>query len=134
VSYANILAALQAVVQTYATAHGLPVVWDNTEREAAHGEVVLLCSFLPARAVFATLGPTGADAKPGVYQVAVSTHRGRGPGLALQHADGLVAAFKRQRLTVAGTTVHSWRAWPAPGFDTGDRYVVPVSVEWTAIE
>lgn len=133
-SYTQALAALQGVVNTYATAESLPVVWDNTERKPTHAEAFLACSFLPGKASGVTLGPDGADEKPGIYQISVHVHRGWGVGAALDHADALVAAFKRQRLTVGGTTVHAFRAWPGPGFEDGDRYVVPVSVQWTVYE
>lgn len=133
-SYTEALAALQGVVKTYATAQSLPVVWDNTEAAPTHAAAFLQCSFLPGQSTGRTLGPTGADEKPGIYQVSVNVHRGRGAGAALGHADALVAAFKRQRLTVGGTTVHAFRAWPGPAFESGDRYVVPVSVQWTVYE
>jgi hypothetical protein len=134
VSYSEALAALQAVVNTYATANALPVLWDAMERAPVPGETFLACTFMPARSTMATLGPTGADEKPGLYQISVCTRRGRGAGAALAIADALVAAFKRQRLTVGGTTVHSWRAHPAAGVVDGDLYVVPVTVEWVVNE
>lgn len=133
-SYSAILSALEAVVSTYATANSLAVVWDGTERQPPHGEAGLICTFMPSRATGATIGQDGVDHKPGLFQISVYGHRGRGLGTLLTHVDGLVAAFKRKSLTVGSTTVHSFRAYPAAPFESGDYTVIPVSVEWSNFE
>lgn len=133
-SYSAILSALEAVVATYATANSLSVVWEATERQPLHGEAGLVCSFMPSRSRGATIGQDGYDEKPGLFQVTVYGHRGRGLGAILTHVDGLVDAFKRKSLTVGSSTVHSFRAYPASPFESGDYTVVPVTVEWSAFE
>ncbi|MDP2322570.1 MAG: phage tail terminator-like protein [Gammaproteobacteria bacterium] len=133
-SYTLCLQALEDVVNTYATANSLPVVYDGMERDPVDAEVSLVCSFMPGRSSGATLGQTGVDERPGIYQISVRTHRGRGSGVALGHADALVSAFKRKQLTVGGTTVHAFRAWPSGGIVDGDTYSVPVTVQWLFFE
>lgn len=133
-TYSAILSGLEGVVSTYATANSLPVVWEGTERQPLHSEAGLVCSFMPARARMGTLGADGSDHKSGLFQVSIYGERGRGIGVILTHVDALVAAFKRKSLTVGSTTVHSFRAYPAAPFESGDYTVIPVTVEWSNFE
>lgn len=122
--------ALEGPVVAYATGAGIEVVPENVKAPRTHDGTHLRLHMLPAPTVPSTMGATGYDERKGIFQITVKTHLGLGTKAGADIVDALVAAYRRQILTSAGTTVETRAAWPGTGQPDGDFYAVPVSVSF----
>ena len=127
-SEATAAAALAARLATLA----IPTQYENAPFVPLAGQTYLAEAFLPAERQAVGLAKT--DAIVGVYQVAVMAPKDgtKGPGYTTAK---LVSALFPRGLRIArdGVTVTIMQCSQAPAMTMGDRWMVPVSVEFRAI-
>lgn len=131
-SQAAIRAALEGRLNTFATAQGLSVTWENVPGSQPEG-IYLRASLLPA--------PTSSDdlagahrSYRGVFQVLVTAPINKGAGAAEAIADLLATEFVMNlRLAASSFTVQVIRPTSAaPALQSESRYTVPVSIYYRA--
>lgn len=128
-SQATISAALSARL---ATLVGYQVQWENAPFTPPAG-VYLAEAFLPATTLAVGISNASSDEYSGIYQVSVMAPKGATKGPPRVAADAVLALFPRGlQLTRTGITVTILRASMGPALMDGDRYTVPLSIEYRA--
>lgn len=128
-SQAIISAALSARLNTVA---GYQVQWENSPFTPPSG-VYLAESFLPADTLAVGISNASSDEYSGIYQVSVMAPKGATKGPPRVAADAVLALFPRGlQLTRSGITVTILRASMGPALIDGDRYTVPLSIDYRA--
>lgn len=129
--YSNIRAALDTILNTYATAQSVDVAWQNTGYTPGP-DAYLEPFLLPAESGTVGIEATGSIDYIGLYQVNVVCPKGGGTVESRTLVDGLLTAFARTTSeTVSGQKVSIVKSWASPALDRNDAwYVVPVSIRY----
>lgn len=112
----------------------LPTQYENSAFTPTAGAVYLSEAILPSTTLAVGLATTAADEYSGIYQVTVHAPKGgtKGPGMAA--AKAVQDHFPRGlELLRDGIKVTVLRCSQAPGFVDGDRWLVPVSIDYRAL-
>lgn len=126
-------AIIAAALSTRLATLGLPTQWENNQFTPTANQVYLIEAFLPATTLAVGVANTSADEFSGIYQVMVMSPLGgtKGPGLAA--AEQVLGAFQRGlRLTRSGVTVTILRSSLGPALFQGERWGIPVSIDYRA--
>lgn len=110
------------------------IAWEGAGYNPTPGTTYLEPLFFPGRPSQATLGPNGGQNEhTGIYIINVKAPAGDGWDAGGAIADNIADHFKRgTTLTYNGQKVRIRKSWVDVGTTQGDRYVVPVNVEWFA--
>lgn len=129
-SQASISAALATRLNTLAG--GYSVQWENAPLNPPAG-VYLAEAFLPAATMAVGVASTSSDEYAGIYQVTVMSPKGGTKGPSRAACDAVLAHFPRGlRVSSGGITVAVLRASMGPALMDGDRYAVPISIDYRA--
>lgn len=110
-----------------------PIAWENTVYTPIIGGTFFKPSILPVSTEQAGLGSAGLDEHIGIYQVDVYTEAGKGRRDSELNADAVANHFKRgTSLTYNGIVVRLGDISRSAGIIDGDRYVVSVSINYSA--
>jgi hypothetical protein len=91
-------------------------------------------NYLPTNASEVGLENSSTDYFTGIYQVTINAPKDTFKREALEAAQVVAEAFKRGVvLEYDGVAVRCHRVQQGVGFYSGDRYLIPVSVEWGAL-
>lgn len=129
----DIQAALDTLLNTWATANAIPVVWENynpNDDSPAMAGPFVKAFILPAETGSTTLGPSGYQTAQGVYQVTVAVKKGNGTAVVRPLVASLQTVFARG---VVSDGVRVLKSWPAPALTVGAWYMVPVSVRYRVL-
>ena len=127
-SESTVAAALAARLATLA----IPTQYENAPFTPTAGQTYLAEAFLPAERQAVGLAKT--DAIVGVYQVSVMAPKDGTKGPGYTAAKLVSALFPRGlRIDRDGVTVTILQSSQAPAMPMGDRWMVPVSMEFRAI-
>jgi hypothetical protein len=132
--YDKLQAALDASLDSFATAQSIDVAWENASYDPTVGTPYLRVTFMPISPMQATTGTDGYNQLGGLYQVSVFYPSARGSKGARQMADALISHFKRgTSLTSGGETLKIKSSGRAKGINEPNWYHVPVTIDWFAI-
>jgi hypothetical protein len=112
----------------------LPTQYENSAFTPVAGVVYLSEAILPSTTLAVGLANTAADEYSGIYQVTVHAPKGgsKGPGMAA--AKSIQDQFQRGlELVRDGIKVTVLRCSQAPALTDGDRWLIPVSVDYRAL-
>ena len=153
-TYTNIQAALNYHLSQLS---GVPttIQWENTTVTPPDDDLYLRTFFLPATPSYPFIGSDGQTYEHGIFQIDVLGIKGSGWGAVYSTVDDLIAYFYRDktitygtdylimrgvnitirgdRLTMGGSgniTVYIEKSYPMRGNVEGDRYKVPVSIDY----
>lgn len=122
---------ISAALATRLSATTYDVQYENSAFTPVAGEVYVAESLIPASTV--PMGLAGSDSLEGIYQVLVYGMAGENKGAAFNAADEVADLFPRGlRLTSGSITTTILRVERATGFQSGDRFVVPLSIYYRA--
>jgi hypothetical protein len=126
--------ALEAKLNTWAQAQtpAIVVAWENVPFTPPATRYVR-SNILPAPTVSQTLAKTHVRYS-GIYQVTLVMPNNSGPGAADALIDSLRTAYTPATLITQGTLklYIIEPASPAPPLQEGDRYIIPVSIQYEA--
>lgn len=126
-------ASIRAALATQLNTLGISTAWENSNFKPTAGQVYLAEALLPSETLSVGVSSTSSDNFGGIYQVLVYSPAGGGKGAAVAAAEQVVAAFpKGASLTYSGVTVRILRASQNPALMDGERYVIPVSINYRA--
>lgn len=126
---AKIAAALATQLDTL----NLPTHWENSNFTPPAGQVYLSESLLQGTTIPIGIAAGSSDELGGIYQVLVYAPMDAGKGAGRTTADTVAAAFQRgARLVYDGYTVTIQNVSQAAAFQSGDRWVIPVSIAYRA--
>ena len=101
--------------------------------EGEEGGIYVTQSFLPGSPLQIEVGDNGRNRNLGTYQVAINIPAGVGKAEAYQIQKIVTSGFKRGTVLDGGDVkVRCVSSHPAPGFETGTRFRVPIIVSWLA--
>lgn len=127
-------AAIRAALATQLNTIGIPTAWENSNFKPTAGQVYLSEALLPNETLSVGVSSASSDNFGGIYQVLVYAPAGGGKGAAVAAAEQVVGAFpKGASLTYSGVVVRVLRASQNPALIDGDRYVIPVSINYRAL-
>ena len=127
-------AAIRAALATQLNTLGIPSAWENDKFKPTAGQVYLDEKLLPNQTLSVGISSNSSDNFGGIYQVLVYAPAGGGKGPAVAAAEQVVGAFpKGASLTYSGVTVRVLRASQNPSLIDGERYVIPVSINYRAL-
>ena len=127
-------ASIRAALATQLNTLGIPTAWENSNFTPPTGQVYLTEALLPNETLSIGVSSASSDDFGGIYQVLVNAPAGRGKGAAVAVAEQVVGAFvKGASLTYSGVTVRVLRSSQNPAIIDGERYVIPVSINYRAI-
>ena len=127
-------ASIRAALATRLNTLGLPTAWENSNFTPPVGQVYVAESLLPNETLSVGVSSTSSDNFGGIYQVLVYAPSGMGKGAAVAAAEQVIGAFtKGTLLAYNGVTVCILRASQNPPIYSGDRYVIPVSINYRAL-
>lgn len=127
-------ASIRAALATRLNTLGIPTAWENSNFTPTAGQVYLTEALLPNETLSIGVSSASSDDFGGIYQVLVNAPAGRGKGAAVAAAEQVVGAFvKGASLTYSGVTVRILRSSQNPALIDGERYVIPVSINYRAI-
>ena len=127
-------ASIRAALATQLNTLGIPTAWENSNFTPPTGQVYLTEALLPNETLSIGVSSASSDDFGGIYQVLVNAPAGRGKGAAVAVAEQVVGAFvKGASLTYSGVTVRVLRTSQNPAIIDGERYVIPVSINYRAI-
>lgn len=121
---------IAAALATRLNTLGIPTQWENGPAfTPPAGSAYLKESFMPGEAL--PFGVFQADIVGGIYQVTVMIPKGSTKGGSIAAVEAVMGAFPRGlRLTYDGQTAVILATWKSMGFESGDRFAVPVSVKF----
>lgn len=126
-------AAISAALATQLDTLDLPTQWENSDFDPPASTVYLAESLLPGETLPVGIASQASDQFSGIYQVLVYAPLGANKGAGRSTADLVAGAFVRgSQHTYDGVTVTILRTSEAPSFLSGDRWVIPVSVNYRA--
>lgn len=124
----KIAAALATRLKTL----NIPTQWENDRAFTPPTGVYLREAFLPGEVL--PFGLFQADILGGIYQVTVMAPKGSTKGGFVSEVDAVLNAFPRGgRLAHNGQSVTILTTWRSAGFESGDRWAVPVSVRFRGV-
>ena len=128
-SHRKISAALSTHLSTMPS---LPsVAWENAPFDPVAGTVYLSENYLPATTTEVGLADDSSNQFIGVYQISVHASAGAYKLEAQTLADSVVAHFSRGTLlTYDAQNVRIEVSSIANAIQDGDRYMIPVSINW----
>jgi len=108
------------------------IAWENKNYKPTLKTTYIRPTLLPADSAQATLGDSGTDMNPGIYQVDVFTAANKGTKAALNMADLIANRFKRGTdLTYNGRTVRIRSVSQKSGStNTGGWYQIPIDITY----
>ena len=124
---------ISAALSTHLAAMpSLPSVsWENAPFEPVAGTVYLSENYLPATTTEVGIADDSSNQFIGVYQVSVHANSGDYKLEAQTLADNVTAHFARgTSLTYEGQSVRIEVSSIANALQEGDRYMIPVSINW----
>ena len=121
---------IAAALATRLNTLGLPTHWENGPSFTPPAGVAYLKeSFMPGEAF--PFGVFQADILGGIYQVTVMIPKGATKGGSVAAVDAVLSAFPRGlRLVHDGQSVTVLTSWRSGGFESGDRWAVPISIRF----
>lgn len=125
---------IAAALASRLAALALPTQYENSAFTPVAGVVYLSEALLPSTTVAVGVSTTSSDEFSGIYQVTVHAPKGgtKGPGMAA--AKAIQDQFPRGlELVRDGIKVTVLRSSQAPGFIDGDRWLIPVSIDYRAL-
>lgn len=131
-SYTNISAAFATRLNGLSSSYSIG--FENQSFDPPANEAYLVESLNPTVVAALGLKNSGTDALEGFYQVLCYAPAGSTKGAAFAAADAVEGQFARGlRLTQNGVTASVLRSERSPGFVSGDRFVVPVTIYYRAL-
>jgi hypothetical protein len=124
---------IAAALATRLNTLNLPTHWENgpSFTPPATG-AYLKESFMPGEAL--PFGVFQADILGGIYQVTVMARKGSTKGGSIAEVSAVLNAFPRGlRLVYSGQSVTILTTWRSGGFESGDRWAVPVSIRFRGV-
>ena len=122
---------ISAALATRLSATTYAVQYENAAFTPVAGDVYVAESLIPASTV--PMGLAGSDSLEGIYQVLVFGMVGENKGAVLNAAYAVANLFPRGlRLTSGSVTTTILRVEWATGYESGDRFVVPLSIYYRA--
>lgn len=113
---------------------GYPTAYENASFDPDTNTLYLSEAILPARTVEVGMEYGSSENFSGIYQVTVHAPREAHKTPAQTAADAILAHFVRGTVVASeGVTARVEKAYASPAFFSGDRYVVPVSIEYRAL-
>jgi hypothetical protein len=110
-----------------------PIAWENKKFAPTQGTLYARPTIIPADTEQWSLGQNGQDLSTGIYQVDVIAPAGKGKKAAYAMADTIADRFKRGTDIVENSrTISIINASRAAGFNDGDRFIVPVTIQYRA--
>lgn len=126
--------AINSALSTRLQSLGLPTWFENANFTPTSGVLYLAEAFLPRQTDYRTLEATGTKDYGGVYQVAVMAPRGATKGAGMTAAKQVQDHFPRGLfLTHSGVTVIVYGSYQSTAIVQGDRWMIPVSINYRAI-
>lgn len=124
---------IAAALATRLNTLGLPTHWENGPAFTPPATGAYLReAFLPGEA--RPFGVFQADILGGIYQVTVMARKGSTKGGAIAEVNAVLSAFPRGlRLIHSGQSVTVLASWRSGGFESGDRWAVPVSIRFRGV-
>ena len=128
-SHRKISAALSTHLSTMV---GIPsVAWENAPFEPVSGAIYLAESYLPATTAPVGIADDSSDQFVGVYQVSVFARSDMYKLDAHTLADSVIEHFARgSTVLYEGQAVRIESSSIAPSQLDGDRFIIPVSINW----
>lgn len=113
---------------------GYATAYENAPFNPQANEIYLRESILPARTVEVGIESGSTDNFSGIYQVSVNAPRDGHKTDAQTAVEAVEAHFVRGTVVAAeGVEVRVYRTYASAAIEQGDRYVVPVSIEYRAL-
>ena len=107
------------------------VAWENAPFNPVSGDVYLAETYLPATTSGVGISDNSTNQFIGVYQVSVHANSGDYKLEAQTLADSVVSRFARgESLTYQDQKVRIESSSIAVALQEGDRYMIPVSINW----
>ena len=131
--FLDISAALDANLNTFASANSIAVAWENINYKPVVGTLYLRPTLLPADTDPIGLSYVSALDHLGIYQIDVIAPVDTGKGQAVTKADLLVTAFPRSNLTYNGKLVTIKSVSRSTGTRDGAWYIVSVIINYQSI-
>lgn len=126
--------AISAAFATRLNEVGLPTKYENADFTPPVDGVYLAESLVPSDVVPIGIANGGSDALMGFYQVLIYAPLGGTKGAAFTGADDVAGYFMRgDRLSASGVTVTILRTVIGASFQSGDRFVIPISIYYRAV-
>lgn len=124
---------IAAALATRLNTLNLPTHWENGPPYTPPATTAYLKeSFLPGEAM--PFGIWQADILGGIYQVTVMAKKGSTKGGSIAEVDAVLGAFPRGvRLAHDGQSVTVLTSWRSGGFESGDRWAVPISIRFRGV-
>lgn len=112
----------------------LPTAYENAPFTPTNGELYLRENHLPVPPLTPTLESDGFQDNAGIYQVSVMAPAGEYKKKGFDTAEQVRAHFVRGLvLTESGVKVKIERASVGPALTVGDRFMIPVSVQYRSV-
>lgn len=109
----------------------MPTAYENAPFTPVAGQAFIAENFLPVTTLAVGIASTSADNYGGIYQVTVHAPKGGTKGAGFDMAQKVQDHFPRGlTLTYLGQSVTILRTSQGPSFVEGDRWLVPVSIEY----
>lgn len=124
--------AFETRLQTWATAQGLDVAWENTDFEPETDQAYVRPTLLPAPTAQLFLDQTGRSYR-GIFQVLLNMPLGTGPGTGEALVASLDASFAGTFTQGSITVTLISPMCAAPALPSSDRYVIPVSAAYRVV-
>ena len=128
-SHRKISAALSSHLKTMPSLPG--VAWENAPFNPVSGALYIAENYLPADTVEVGLSDDSSNQFIGLYQISVNAISGMYKLEAQTIADSVISHFARgTSLTYEGQKVRIESSSISTGLQDGDRYMIPVSINW----
>jgi len=109
----------------------LPTAYENAPFTPVAGQAFIAENFLPVATLAVGIAASSADNYGGIYQVTVHAPKGGTKGEGFAMAQQVQKHFPRGlTLTYQGQSVTILQASQGPSFVEGDRWLVPVSINY----
>lgn len=113
---------------------GKPTAYENAAFEPVAGVLYLRENMLPIQTANIGIALGSTRDYRGIYQVTVMAPRDGYKAVGYAAADEVAAHFARgMKLVKSGVTVLVMQNTIAPAFVTGDRWAIPVSIDYRAL-
>ena len=131
--FADISAALDGKLKTFAEANSIPVAWENAGYDPVIGTLYLRPKILPGNSEPIGLSYTSALDHLGIYQIDIIAPIDSGKGVATTKADLLFTEFARGNLPYNGKSITIKSVSRSAGNRDSAWYVLSVIINYQSI-
>lgn len=126
---------INAALSVHLKSLGYPVEFENKNFDPTKGDAYLSEAYLPATTALPSIDKKGTRDYQGIYQVTVYAARDKGKAEAYTISEQVAKLFEPlTRITRDGITVEiNDEPQQIGAFPVGDRFAIPVSVNWRAL-